>query len=364
MSTVLSTTEKIKKEILAGTYGVSGSVFCSIRELAEKKNISYVSAQKVTCLLRKSGFLSLFGNHQYVTYGPIDLKSPLAQFLKNNKSERKRIGMYINRMTNAFFTSIANYISKALQSKGYELVILTGDGSFEKEKNALESFIYLGAEAVISCAGFGEEIGEVYKNYILPTIFVGRYPINMENSTSVLVNNVNAGRQVASHLVERGCRSFVYVCTTQLRNEKDMRLEGYKKQLALDGVVFEEDNIIYLDPDKHSESRAVFKNIYSKCEKPMGVFCYHDMLAVSVIGICNRYNIKIPEEVKLAGFDNLPLCEVVSPKLTSISYRFDTMADEVVNSVFELIKHPKDGLGHKYVNQSLVVRKSTGDVLK
>ena len=267
--------------------------------------------------------------------------------------------MFINRMTNEFFASISQYVSNALSEKGYELVILTGNGSFEREKEALESFITIGVDAVISCAGFGDEISEVYKNYILPTEFVGRYPNKLESSTSVLVNNVNAGRQVASHLIENGCRSFVYVGDVRLQNEKDMRLEGFKKQLLIENKQFPDHNVVYMNQEKNKESRATFKEVYQTLEKPVGVFCYHDMLAVRVMGICDRYGIKIPQDVLLAGVDDLPLCEVVSPRLTSISYRFDMMADAVVEAVFALIKSPNEPLGHKYINQSLNVRKST-----
>ena len=243
--------------------------------------------------------------------------------------------------------------------KGDQVIVLSGDGSYEKEREVLESFVLMGVDALISCAGFGDEIGEVYKNYILPTVFLGRYPHNLKNCTAVLVNNVNAGRQVASHLIESGCRSFMYVGTSQLKDEDDMRFEGFTKQLEESGVQFDEKNIILIDPERRAESRADFRNIFNNSQKPVGVFCYHDMLAVSVIGICNRYKIDVPHDVMLAGFDNLPLCEVVYPRLTSVSYRFDLMAEEVIDSVFKLIENPKEPLGLHYVNQSLVVRAST-----
>jgi DNA-binding LacI/PurR family transcriptional regulator len=160
-------------------------------------------------------------------------------------------------------------------------------------------------------------------------------------------------------LLECGCKSFVYVGTPQLKGEKDMRLDGFKKQLSSENIIFNEDNLIRLNNEKSSEARAKFKEVYNRCEKPVGVFCYHDMLAVKIIGMCNRYGISVPGDILLAGFDNLPLCEYVSPRLTSISYRFDIMADEVVKALFALIENPQINLGHRYVNQSLVVRKST-----
>ncbi|MBQ7800056.1 MAG: substrate-binding domain-containing protein [Oscillospiraceae bacterium] len=359
MMSVKNKAEELKNRIISGEFGGSGDLFLSIRELAESEGISYVSAQRVTAALRNMGLVMLCGNHQYVTRGPIKRSSALSHYLRKRRPERKRIGMHINKLTNVFFSSIARHISDELLKKGYELVVLSGNGSFEREKQALESFVMMGVEAVISCPGFNEEIGEVYKNYILPTVFIGRTPLNMENCSAVLVNNVDAGRQVAMHLAESGCKSFVYVGTSQLKNQSDMRLEGYREQLALLGMSLDEQNVIAMDADDPSQRRAKIRDRFNNLEKPIGVFCYHDMLALSVVGICNRYGIHIPNDVKLVGFDDLALCEAVSPSLSSISYRFDKMAMSVVELVFELIKSPDKYLGERYINQSLVIRKST-----
>ena len=364
MASVKKITEGLKEKILAGEFGDSGAVFLSIRELAKAEDISYVSAQKVTYALRSLGVIMLCGNHQYVTMGPIRRSSALAQYLRKNRPEKKRIGMYINKITNIFFSSIARKISDELSKMDYELVLLSGDGSFERERDALESFVTMGVEAVVSCPGFDEEIGQVYKNYILPTVFVGRVPAGVENSTAVLVNNIDAGRQVASHLASCGCRSFIYVGTSQLKSQEDMRLEGFKRQLAENGNEFNANNVIMANPDSLSDSRAQIKEMVGKLPKPIGIFCYHDMLALGVVGICNRYGISIPDDVRLVGFDNLPLCEVASPPLTSISYRFDKMAMSVIELVFSLIKAPDKSLGEHYINQSLVIRKSSGSAYR
>lgn len=359
MATVNKTVTELKEKILSGEFGSSGNLFLSIRELSKRQGISYVSAQKVTYELRKMGLVMLCGNHQYITYGPIRRSSALSVYLRQRRPEKKRIGMYINKITNVFFSSIARRISDELIKSGYELIILSGNGSFEREKEALKSFVLMGMEAVISCPGFGEEISEVYKNYILPTVFLGRTPLNMENCSAVLVNNIDAGRQVATHLKEGDCKSFVYIGTSQLKNEVDMRLEGFKRQLSSDNICFDDQNIILVNPDNTAASRPKIKETFNRLKKPIGVFCYHDMLAVSIIGICNRYNINIPDDIKLVGFDNLDLCEVVSPSLSSISYRFDKMAKSVIELVFALIESPKKCFGENYVNQSLIVRKSS-----
>ena len=361
MASVKKVTEELKARILLGEFGDSGDEFPSIRELARKENISYVSAQKVTCALREQGVIMLCGNHQYVTRGPIKRSCALAVYLRKNRPEKKRIGMFINKITNVFFSSVARRISDELAKMGYELVILSGDGSFEREREVLESFVTMGVEAVISCPGFDEAIGQVYKNYVLPTVFVGRTLANMETQAAVLVNNLDAGRQVASHLVSCGCNSFVYVGTSQLKSGEDMRFVGFKSQLAESGADFDPNNVIMANPDSLSDSRVQIKETLNRLPKPVGVFCYHDMLAVGIIGICNRYGISIPDDVRLVGFDNLALCEIVSPPLTSISYRFDKMAMSVIELVFSLIKAPDKSVGERYVNQSLVIRKSTGN---
>ena len=83
MSTVKKITDEIKNQINEGCLGKSGDYFYNIRDLAKEKGISYVSAQRVTAELRKCGLVTLLGNHQYITKGPVVANSELYKYLQN-----------------------------------------------------------------------------------------------------------------------------------------------------------------------------------------------------------------------------------------------------------------------------------------
>ena len=349
------TAEMIKR----GEFGKSGDLFVSIRSFAAEQNISYVTAQRTAQVLRNRGLLMLLGNHLYLTCGVARRSSALSKALMQRRGESRIIGMYINKMTNVFFTTIASHLAAELKAQGFELIITAGNADPANEIAALNNFILMGAEAVISCAGFGAEVSEAYRNFVLPTVFIGRVPEGCESFSGVQVNNVNAGKQVATHLHECGCSSFAYIGTAQISERNDKRLEGFKKGLENAGVELLENQILAIDPDIPPSATYAIKTLLKNAQKPLGIFCFHDMIAVNVMGICSKMSIKVGQDVKIVGFDDLPVSQFVSPPLTSISYRFDKLAKSAAEEVIKLISSPSEGGERIYINQALVIRQSS-----
>ena len=178
------------------------------------------------------------------------------------------------------------------------------------------------------------------------------------------VNNKNAGVQVAAHLLEEGYRNFIYVGTAALPAEKDdYRLIGFRTKLAAEGFPLSHGDIFTIrttdNPAKDEQMHLIRQRIF-ELRAPVGIFCYHDLLAFGILDLCSRSGIAVPEKAGVVGFDNLQYADYMGSRLTTISYRYDLMAERAAELMLTMLSE-KTPILHEdiYVHQALIVREST-----
>lgn len=345
--------EQLLDEIKEGQHGASGSVFPTVREVAERYAVSYVTAQKALQGLRREGWLYALGNHSYLATGAIRKQTPLARELERIQTERRCFGLHIRRIDNLFFTSIAARLITVLEKYGWQLIIMSSGGDPIAERRIFNEFTSMGASGVFTCPG----TENVYRNCVLPVVYLGRSVIGRN---AVLVNNKSAGVKMATHLLEQGYRHFLYVGSSALPPEQDYRLIGFREGLADNGIIMRPEDVFSLDSSasaKDEHLHLISRRIKS-LDGSVGVFCYHDLLAFDVLELCRRNGIDVPRRVGIAGFDDLQAAGYMGNQMTTVSYRYERMAEEAVALMLRLLSEPEL---HKdiYVNQVLTVRKST-----
>mgnify|MGYP004473598049 FL=1 len=356
--TVSELADQTEQQLRQGFFGRSGDVFLPLRDFARQSSVSYVTAQRAAVLLQQRGLLTLRNNRLYITRGPLYRNSVLYRLRQQDAPVSRSIGMYLRKIDNQFFTGIARRLSDRLNAHGYTLVLLTGRGA-DQEAAALRQFLQLGVRAVISCPGLSPEVGALYRDYILPLVFIGRCPEGCAQQTVVLVDNYDAGHQVALHLLAGDCRSFAYIGPSQLRREEDLRRAGFVEGLQENGVLLPAEQQFTAGGEEGMHLGMQLRQFLSRCEKPLGLFCYHDLLAVQILSYCHRAGLSVPQQVRLVGFDDLEVCQAVTPALSSVYYRFDRIAEAAADRALSLIQDPETARERVLIGQSLIVRRSS-----
>ena len=92
----------------------------------------------------------------------------------------------------------------------------------------------------------------------------------------------------------------------------------------------------------------------------LGIFCYHDLFATRAINLCHELEIRIPEDVAIAGFDDLPIASETYPPLTTVSYPVRDIARLAFETLYTRIKfHSLNSGVRRYLDSKLVIRRST-----
>ena len=352
--------EKIKKQITNGVFGNSGERFLTVRELSDKFSVSLVTAQKIMKQLNYCGVITLYGKSYFITTGKISPKSQL-QLRLDESLQNKFIGIHFPKFNNPFFSALLDEVSKCICKHGYHPLVMCSNQNPEQEKSILENFIKIGVCGVISCPNNNENesLKNQYENYPLPLVFLAEQ-CSSKGTHFAGVDNKACAKHVACHLIEMQYKNFIYIGAESDKNT-DKRCDSFVNALSDNGYKIPKENIIYLsDNENFTIPYFVTQHIKSQ-EKPLGIFCFHDIIAVSVIMECEKLGIKIPEDVGVVGFDNLPIAKQCRPMLSSIAYRFDKMSETAVNLLVQKIncKSALEINTSDFINHSLKIRDSS-----
>ena len=335
--------QTVSKELLGGVYGKSGKRFISVRELAKLKNISLVTAQRTVDKLRKERLLYLYNRSYYITIGRMSEDSALFKAIDKrtkNSYDLPIIGVHFPKINNGFFSALLKEVVSSVRNAGFLPAVMFSEGKSELEKEILERFISLGAKGVITCPNDDISLKEIYSIYPLPVVYLAKRSSFYDSNYVAVDENTSAG-YVAKHFVDMGYENFMYV-GFERASDRDYRLDSFKYELEKLGKEIPPENIILLEGTDKFTVPGYVSSIISKAKKPLGVFCFHDLLAIELLIAAKKRNLKVPEDVGVVGFDNLDIAAKHSPTLSTVGYRFDTMASSAVKMLTEIISDKKN----------------------
>ena len=160
-----------------------------------------------------------------------------------------------------------------------------------------------------------QEIVELF-NANAPIILQGR--IDYPDIPSVDINNRKAAEKAVNHLISLGHKEIAFLSNASLRysSSKD-RLTGYRRALEQAGIPYREDLVFFGDRTPDSGYRAI-KSMLNSSIKPSAIFIASDTVALGCLNALYERNIRVPEDIAIMGFDDIPLSKHLAPPLSTI----------------------------------------------
>ncbi|GGW37703.1 LacI family DNA-binding transcriptional regulator [Arenibacter certesii] len=334
--------KKITIYDLAKTLGVSAGTIS--RSLNDHPSISQKTKDRVVAKANELGYKT-------------------NKFAANlSKQQTNTIGVIVPRLNSNFMSTILAGIEKIVNEAGYNLIINQSLESMEKEKLNAKTLFNNSVDALIVSLAYDTSSFDHFTPFIqhkVPLLFLDRVH-NLPNCATLIINNRLAGYEATEHLIQQGCKNLLYVGGNQKRNVYSDRFKGFKDALANYELVFKEANILESDLNPTSIGEVI-NHIKKSAKQIDGVFVANDTLAAHLIKnlIIEGYN--IPEDLKIIGFNNDPVSELVTPSLSTIDYPGYEMGVLAGQSV---ISHLNGSINFQSANtitlrHQLIIREST-----
>lgn len=261
---------------------------------------------------------------------------------------------------NPFFLSMLGHITRCAAGLGYDVLVslqqLTDDWHIEYQaSNRADGLILL---------GYGDYL--TYREKITAlananTHFMIWGPIIKDQPGHTFgCDNVHGGYQATRHLIRLGRKRIAFLGNTSRRcPEQANRHQGYRKALHSGGLDIHEDIKVYAD-NREDLGYAAAEELLARRKDFDAIFAATDIIAVGAIRALQDHGRKIPEDVSIVGFDDLPLASHVTPQLTTIQQNIREASEGLVRSIVALIQG--ESVESTLIAPRLIVRESCGEL--
>jgi len=337
---------RLRGELASGLHGTVGTAFMTVRDLAENSEVSLVTAHRVLSELKQLGVLQRSGkrliiSHRESVFNPHSLK----------------IGVLLTNVNNPFFSRLLNALELAGRQRAVTILASGSNYDLGHEKTQLEMLSECGVNGFLICPAHDIKSASTLEKLDKPYVLIG-HCVDRLKSNVVMVQNFEAGRKVAKHLLRLGCQDFIYVGIDSF--SADERRQGFIYELQESGYHLPQERIVS-QSQNGQEIEPKWLHKFFRGQRT-GVFCYHDLLALRVIR-CARYcDFRVPQDFSIVGFDDLPLAGEMFPSLSSVAYPLTHIADNALNILLNQINQPGKEAGVICsLETKLVARESSVD---
>lgn len=182
--------------------------------------------------------------------------------------------------------------------------------------------------------------------------------LELPGVSSFNVSSYEAEFAMVEHFIEEhGAKEIVYVSGALFRPEGEKRYRAYCDAMEKHGLPVKEENI-YVGDFATEGGQAAAKALLARKEFPGYIICGNDAMAVAIIDIFKKHGVRVPEDVKIAGFDDAELCELQNPSLTSVNKNQHYAGYHAVKEILsQLNGNPQKNYN---IPCELVIRRSCG----
>lgn len=235
-----------------------------------------------------------------------------------------------------FFSQVTEGIEQACKAEGYELLITY----FHENQDIHEQIQALSEKNCQGILLLGTEMDMEYfppfSRLKVPMVVLDTYFEEL-NCDSVLINNVQGAYRATNYLLEKGMTDVGYLRSSYPIGNFDERADGYYKALRHHGLPTGHPYVHRLTP---SMEGAYLDMIHALRENPpiaQAYFADNDLIAAGAIRAFKEHGYKIPEDISIIGFDDMPICDFLDPPLTTMEVPKKRLGELAVKQLVQKI---------------------------
>jgi LacI family transcriptional regulator len=272
-----------------------------------------------------------------------------------------RIGLVVPTIVNPFHALLLKGISSAALIHHVELVLLNSEENLDTERQHIKRVLTGNMQGVIYIP-FAQQIDPEVIELIeggFPLVFLDRV-LDRDDICTVSSDNVEGAYQAATYLLNLGHREIAYVSGSPHLSTSGARFEGYSRGLKEVGLPVR-DELILRGDTTFEKSRAEMLRFLKGGGRCTAVFASNDLMAFGVWEAAEEMGLRIPEDLSIIGYDEIPFSAYRS--LTTISQPSLEIGRNTLMLLVDLIEGRRSPPQRLLLRDSLIIRKSCRKIL-
>ncbi len=327
----------------------------TIKDVAEKAGVSTATVSRV------------LSGREFVSQHLIEKVNQTIEELKYRPSRVARnlrvrkantIGLVVSDIQNPFFTSIMRGIQDTLLAKGYVLLAANSDEDEDQEKVHIETLLAEEVAGIILAPASASH--KNYANLIdegVGLVVIDRIPDRLK-ANSVLVDNTAGAYAAVEHLVSLGHRRIGIITGREEISTTTSRLQGYRIALQDAGIPFAPELVIAGGFRQEGGYQAM-NALFSLSEPPTAVFSSNNVMTLGALQAIHEKCKRIPDEIALVSFDDMPWAASLQPPLTSVAQPTYEIGTTAAKLLLDQVSDSKQITRRIILEAELIIRGST-----
>lgn len=273
---------------------------------------------------------------------------------------RKVIGVIIPDLQNPFFPDVVRGVEAVLYNAGYTLVLGHSDGLAEREQAHLSILRGEGAAGVILIPDNSDKADyAALRSWDIPVVAVDRVPTGLRVDL-VCTNNREGISEAVSHLLAHGYNEIAFINGPEGLSVTRERLAGYQEALRAAGIPARESLIIHSD-FRQAGGYAAMRRLLELAKHPRAVVVANNLMALGALQAIHEKGVRIPDQVAVIGFDDMPWATSLRPPLTAVAQPAEELGHTAAELLLERLGDPERVPRQVVLATRLMVRASCGD---
>ncbi len=267
------------------------------------------------------------------------------------------IGLLLPDLHGEFFSEIIRGADEGVQAQQYHLIVSSSHNDPKEIEAALRFMRGRVDGLVVMSPQIDSEVLLANLPSSLPVVLLNCRTINPHFDT-ITTDGFGGAREMISYLLDLGHRRIAIIKGSEYNIEARERLRGYREAFAAHRLPSHSDLEFNGDFTEASGYEAADHALKMK-NHPTAIFASNDSMAIGAIGAIREAGLRIPHDISICGFDDIPVAKHLSPSLTSVHVPIHDLGEMAITRLFDrLRKRTKGSAAHLIVPTTLCLRNS------
>ncbi|MFZ5351736.1 MAG: LacI family DNA-binding transcriptional regulator [Bacillota bacterium] len=273
----------------------------------------------------------------------------------------KTIGVIIANINNPFYGEMVKAIEDTASKSGYTIILGNTDNDIQQEEKYIGIFLKKQVDAIIFAGG--RKMDEKNNEHIIrtsryvPVVLTNHY-MQRENVYCVLTDEAKGASMAVEYLISKGRVRIAYINGYINSYPSVVKRDNMIATLTRSGLEFYEELEVSALTDDVKGGYDACRILLDRKIEFDALFAANDLMAIGAMKALQKKGLKVPEDVSVMGYDNIYLCNYITPELSSMTQNISQLGIDAVNFIVRHFERKKIANNIKFLKPRLIVRKS------
>jgi LacI family transcriptional regulator len=277
----------------------------------------------------------------------------------------KTLGLIIPDIRNPHFWETAEGVEQEARDAGYHLLLSNIAFKFKYATDIFNDLLHRRIDGLIIMGSFtfaAEEanisLSEFFKRHLPIVEICDHYSVHYQVDR-VSADYHTATNEAMSYLLSMNHQHIAMLYGVAMPELAMDRLKPYEESLKLAGLPVDRDMIIQCGPTIEDGYQATLKFL-ALSQRPSAIIAINDLLAIGALRAIIDSGLRVPADISLLGYDDIPLAKYIVPRLTTVSKNISSMGRTAVKLLLARLEEPDRAYQSERRPAQLIIRESTG----